>query len=544
MDTQRQLGVIWSYRWWILLLCMITGVGTYVATSRLPHTYEANALVQLVPGRQASGQYVSSDELLQDVNNYSQLARTRDVADLARQQGNLSITTNQLQKVVKVTPQTDVSVLQVRATDHNPSVATDYANAYAQAFITYVEQRAQAIQQRQVSQIDQRVNDVAAQLQALKSPSDATASALRSELQTLQTQEALVRSQVGDDARLVETAAAPTSPASPKPLEDSLLAALGALVVGAALACLHNLRNDRYSSAEEVRADLGLSMLGEIPIRRGDKRSGLQTVEAFRVLRTNVEFALAGVDHSAVVVTSAEARSGKSFVTENLSRSFAVNGRRAVAVDADLHRPTLHTRLELAPQPGLGEVLDRRQPALAGTVAQAVALPEAAARRGGQLLAITAGSPIHDPAESLSTPTMGAAVAGLRRDYDVVVVDSPPLLACVDALAIARQSQGVILVVDGARGRRRAVRKALQMLRAVDTTVLGFVFNRADGGRATYYGYASYYGSEAETEPHPLSLPFVEGELASTNGHDAHKTPDGHLTRELGDVARETTANR
>ncbi|MGH7749298.1 MAG: hypothetical protein ACREQ5_31705, partial [Candidatus Dormibacteria bacterium] len=109
MDTQRQLGVIWSYRWWIALFCVATVGLTYFGTGKLPRTYAGDALVQLIPGRQASGQYVSSDELLSDSNTYAQLARTRDVADLARQQGHLSISTDELQKVIKVSPQADLT---------------------------------------------------------------------------------------------------------------------------------------------------------------------------------------------------------------------------------------------------------------------------------------------------------------------------------------------------------------------------------------------------------------------------------------------------
>ncbi len=490
MDTRRQLQVIWGYRWWLALLCVVSATATYLGTSHLPRQYQADALVQLVSGREFAGQSLTSDQSLQLSNTYSDLARTRDVATKAKEQGHLSASIDTLQKNVKVSPQADLSVLDFQAQASSPDVAAAYANAFATAFSGYVGSRSDAQHQQVLDQINQRVTDIEKQLDVLKSQTDPTATALRSELQALQAQAALQRVQVGDQATIIQNAEVPTAAASPKPLLDAALALLAALVVGAGLCMLHHLRTDRYGSADEAKADLRLALLGEIPIagRRTDAR---QVAEAFRSLRTNIEFASGGINHSVLVISSAGPRSGKSFVTEHLTRAFAVNGRKAMAVDADLHRPTLHTRLNLSPGPGLGDVLDRRHPTLIQEISTDVDLPVHARRRGGRMLALTVGAPVIDPSEALCTPTMAAAVINMRGENDVVLIDSPPLLACVDPVVLARYASGVVLVVDASGGRRRDIRRALQSLRAVDTPVLGFVYNRSEGRRTSYYGYYS-----------------------------------------------------
>src|SRR5438105_2840517 len=137
METRRQLQVVWSYRWWLALLCLVSAALTYIGTSRLPRQYQADALVQLVTGRQFAGQSVTTDELLQISNSYSDLARTRDVATKALEQAHLNVSIDALQKSIKVSPQADLAVLDFQAQAGTPKLAAAYANAYATAFSSY-----------------------------------------------------------------------------------------------------------------------------------------------------------------------------------------------------------------------------------------------------------------------------------------------------------------------------------------------------------------------------------------------------------------------
>jgi capsular exopolysaccharide synthesis family protein len=171
---------------------------------------------------------------------------------------------------------------------------------------------------------------------------------------------------------------------------------------------------------------------------------------------------------------------GKSHVAAHLARAFATSGVTVVAVDGDLRRPRLSEEFQVEGQRGLADAT--RTPA--GDDGWAVGH---VASMGGMLYAVSAGQQVEDPVATLGSPRTEQALARLRGDHDVIVIDTPPVLGVADTLLLARAADGVALVVDIKQSRRRSVRRAVAVLREINAPLLGVVINSVDADAP--YGY-------------------------------------------------------
>jgi tyrosine-protein kinase len=509
MDSKQQLRLLWSSRWWLAALALVAGVAAYLVSSARTDVYRASALVQVIPAQQADGPSLGTDQLLQATNFYAELARTTRILDVAERQGRFR---ESIADRVDVTPEPDLLVLEFSGESPRPGLAAAYANAYARAFADEVADLEEVERRRLLAGPQRRVNEIREDLQAVPTGS-AEEAALDAELQALQARLADVALTPTDSARIIQPAIAPREPSAPNPLRDAILAMIVTFVIGASVALLRHALTDRYASLEEAALDLRLPVLAELPKAAPGEPKAL---EAFRKLRAQVEFTLSaqpvsepstqpratGSDErrNVLLVTSPEAASGKTYVTSNLSRALAADGRHVLAVDGDLRRPTLHDAFGIERTPGLGEVLTSGRTEDLDLSIHTIALPDAARRRGGVLETIPAGRPGEDTAERLSSSTMAGVTAELSRDSDIVLLDSPPVLAIVDAVVLTRYADGVVLVVDARRSRRRNIRRAVETLRAVQAPILELVFNRSRVS-ASEYGYYGAMPTSVRQEP-------------------------------------------
>lgn len=235
-----------------------------------------------------------------------------------------------------------------------------------------------------------------------------------------------------------------------------------------------------------------MPVLGELPRLPATDPAAL---EAIRSVRTSVAFAFQSVNRPLLLTTSATPRAGKTYLSTALARAFAAEGNQVVTIDGDLRRPALHERLGLPLTPGIGDLVASDTTASHELTAQVVAVDPAITARGGRLDAVTAGRHVPDPAEALGGETMQRALATLRVEYDIVILDSPPVLAVADPVVLSRYADGVLVVVGG-RERRADIRRTVATLRAVDANLVGIVFNSSSKKGANY----SYYGSTREDE--------------------------------------------
>ncbi len=461
---------------------------------RKKNQYESTALGQIVSTSQAGGEIPSEEELLSLTNVYLELAKTSTVLDLAQKDPAIQGREGEFNDSVEVAPESRIAVLSFNALTGDPEVAAEFANAYAQAFSEYLGGLQVGQLKDSLAPIQQRITEIETELNELPAGELQRAS-LQVELQALQEQIANQTSNPGDSLRIIESAAPNATPVSPKPKRDAVLAFIAALILGACAIYLRDLLFDRYGSAQDAARDLGLQLLGEIPKGRGSEPA----VEAFRSLRTAMVFALersgnyqsngGGNGAGAVLITGAESGCGKSYVSANLSRTLATEGRRVTAVDGDLRRPTLHEVFRASLSPGLSDLLVEDEAPEPGAVAVSVRLSQSAGAPSGELQMMPAGAHAEDAVESLSSERMKEIVKFLRSDNDMVVFDSPPTLVVVDPVVLARYADGVVFVIDSRHTRRRDARRAIEALRATGAPLLGFAFNRSNAKQTRYDAY-------------------------------------------------------
>jgi capsular exopolysaccharide synthesis family protein len=201
--------------------------------------------------------------------------------------------------------------------------------------------------------------------------------------------------------------------------------------------------------------------------------------EAYRTLRTNLEFSNLDKSLRAIVVTSAGAEEGKSTTLANLAVTIAQSGKKVILVDADLRRPTQHQIFGLKSSPGLTDLV-RDETMLANPPLQETAVPN--------LQVLTSGPTPPNPAEILGSKRMSEILDALLQRADIVLLDAPPVLAVTDAAVLSNKVDGVLLVVSAGKTRRENAKKAQTQLEKINARVIGAVLNNVQAdGRAQYY---------------------------------------------------------
>jgi polysaccharide biosynthesis transport protein len=341
-----------------------------------------------------------------------------------------------------------------------------------------------------------------------------TADALRQEFQKARISEALGAA----DMEILDYAPLPYRPSGvPRPVKLAFGILLG-LILGAAAAVCAEVTNRSVRGPEELHTALGATELGVIPriaqlgsstgaVRRlppggtnevvfGPGAALSQEAEAFRLLRISLAFSW-GERPCTVVVTSAAPQEGKTLIATNLAATFARGGADVLLVDCDIHRPRLHRVFQVPRAPGLMEILRNDRNGVHEETARRVAFSQrlSAVRRTSidRLSFLPCGANAQVTPELLEPANLRALLQEFQREYDVIVLDTPPVLVSADAATLAASADGVILVVRAGQTDRGAADLARQRVSAAGGRVLGAVLNDPDGlvGRFEqgYYAY-------------------------------------------------------
>lgn len=205
--------------------------------------------------------------------------------------------------------------------------------------------------------------------------------------------------------------------------------------------------------------------------------------EAYKILRTNIQFSNLDTDIQTIMVTSAAMGEGKSTTSANLAVAYAQAGKKVLIIDADLRKPTQHHIFRVSNRIGLTSVLSHQGPlgsALLDTTVE-------------QLSIIPSGPIPPNPSEILASKRMSSMLDDLKSQFDIIIIDTPPTLAVTDAQIIAAQSDGVLMVVDAGKVKKEASARAKAGLDMVGTKLLGVVLNNISRSSAEGY-YYYYYG--------------------------------------------------
>ena len=296
---------------------------------------------------------------------------------------------------------------------------------------------------------------------------------------------------------IVDEAQVPNSPSSPNMRRNVLVALLLGAALAAALVFLRDQIDDRLRVPEDVESKVGLPLLGVIPrSESGEPTEALADpksvlAESYSALRTALLYSTREGLPKVLLVTSAQASEGKTTTSYAIARGFARVGKRVLLMDADLRRPSLHKLLGMDNSKGLSSVL-------VGEASLQESL-NTSDRDGMHLL--PSGPIPPSPAELLSGPRMAALLEQLEHAYDLVVIDSAPILGLADSTELAALADGVMVVIEADRGRGGQLKNALRRLRGSSSVILGAVLTKFDPGRAgnsySYYGYDYYrYGDD------------------------------------------------
>jgi non-specific protein-tyrosine kinase len=513
VELRRQIAII---RAWVPLLIMsvvLAAGAAFGISGILPKTYEAS--VRLNVGQSLSAASPDYTQLLVSQRlstTYATVATTRPILQAVIAQLSLGVTSDELLKRVRADAPLDSTLLTITAQDTDPARAASIANALAQQLIAAspaIQGRQAAFQasidadlkatQDQISAIQAQVDTLTA-LPARTGAQDAEQATLEGRLVSLRATYATLLSYASSNASnlltVVEPAVAPLQPVSPKPLLNTFIAAILGLLAAAGVAFMAEYLDDAIKDSDEVQEIAGLGTLGAISRMKGDKgrseiyrlapmlypRSG--AAEAYRTLRSNIEFASVDTPIRTLLVTSSIPGEGKTTTASNLAVVFAQAGRRVLLIDADLRKPGVHLVFDLPNAHGLTSLLRSDEVSL-DAIAQAT--------EQENLRILTTGPLPPNPAELLGSKRMRTVLDRLKGAGDLLVFDSPPLQAVTDSAILSSFVDGTILVIDASRSRRGMVRQGREALAKAGANVLGAVLNRTPA--RGHSEYANYYGS-------------------------------------------------
>ena len=306
----------------------------------------------------------------------------------------------------------------------------------------------------------------------------------------------LAKAQSSPAVMQVETAVKPTTPISPKPAQDAMLGAAIGLFIAAGIVFLIEFLDDTLKTPEDIKTILDTPVIGFIgELKQNPKKSedslGVFVAknprspvsEAFRALRTNLEYSSVDVPIKTVLVTSSGESEGKSTVAANLAIVEAQSGKKVVIVDADMRRPKVHVQFNKPNRIGLSDIITGKM-----SIDDVIKTHE----QVENLSIITCGTLPPNPAELLGSDRMSWLIDTLETTFDMVILDSPPMIVS-DAQVLSTKVDGVIYVVIPGQTRAVNALRPLEELRRVDSRVLGVVANRIPRNRDSYYGGYNYY---------------------------------------------------
>ena len=455
-----------------------------------------------------------------------------------------------VKEALSVTAALDSSILRISAKSSSPDLAQAIANSVSTAYIENRRLAAVAGLERAIKDLDKNLAALSSDIVQLSAntPStrnDAQLETARSQLQTLSDKRqglAIDANLKRGESELIETADRPSKPVSPTPVKTSLLAAFAALFLVAGATVLRDRLDVGLRTRQEAEGLTGLTTLAELPVDRELSKGGRDVdaikgtnaliSEAVRSLRVSLRFLALERPLRSILVTSAVPGDGKSTLSINLAASYALAGVRTLLVSADLRRPQVERMANASREEGLVETLS----ALAMQVEynESIANSRRTTRRRktddaafdtdlNEFLAVEhqptprrvskprkveiiglarhdidnlwilpAGQPVASPVEILGSPVMKDFFALALESFDMIIVDSPPVVPVSDSLVLSQFVDGVVFVTSVRKTPRQMLQRGVELLQASSAPLLGLVVNRTPLDNGGYYG--GYYG--------------------------------------------------
>ena len=529
--------ILWRWLWLLLLVAIAAGAVAYYLTDQQPRVYEASAkaIVNVVSRTDYYDSYTATYTSQRLAETYAQTLVTEALLQSVAEKLGYPVT-----GIVKATSVENSPIFNITVTDSDPQKAADTANAVIAAFAEKVmrDQASRYLElksslEAEIADLDNKLTQVNSELAILEIKDAEYEAAVernkqleaddlpiipverdpqdyvnRSELELAKTQYQSNRSSLFanlQQIRLTEVQSATTisqlnqaipdpTPIQPQPLKSGALAAVVGFMVAAGAVFLVAYLQDEIRDPSEISRRWGVPVIGVITNFAASQepliamsKPRMPVSEAFRSLRTNLQFSGIETPLKTFLVTSASPSDGKSSVAANLATVIAQSDKDVVIVDCDMRRPTMHKLFKLSNRLGLSDYFIRTPDKMTGVVKKTAV---------NSLSLITSGSLPPNPSELLASNKMQDVIKLLAKHFDTVILDSPPLLAVTDALILAKSVDGVILVIDPKKTKRGAIQQAVEQLQRLDARLLGIVLNNIKVKRSGYYYNREYYYSK------------------------------------------------
>jgi polysaccharide biosynthesis transport protein len=503
--------------WWLVILApLIAAVSAILFARQLPPVYQAKTT--LLVGRAIQDPNPSGNEFsmsYQLATEYANMAMREPVQNAAK----TALGLNDL-------PEYEATArgifLEIAVIHSDPRFAQAVANVLAQQLILlspvnlqqtsgtdkqFVEKQLKELQvnientRQDITNKQNSLSGMNSALEIAKTQNDLkTLEDKMASMQSIYTELfASTREAAFNTLSVFDTAALPTIPIGPRKTLIVLLAAVSGLAFAVGAAYLIEFLDDTIKNPEEISRLIDVPAIGYIGEMQGFKPTFVAShprspaADAFRGLRTNLEFMSVGRPMKKLVISSPEPSDGKTTIAINLAIVIAQSEKKVILVDADLRSPSIHRYLGISGSPGLSEVfLDR------------VKVNEALVEWEGtpRFLIMPAGAIPPNSAELLGSRKMEEILEELAGMADIVILDGPPGFI-VDAIVLSAKVDGVLLVVNIGETRRGSLKAVVEQFKRVDANLVGTVLNRISKGSAYYGSYysSSYYSKEPVTRP-------------------------------------------
>lgn len=484
VDLRGYLAIFAKRAWLIVSVVVLALVAAAASVLIMTPTYEGKAQMfvstQISSGNVNQELFQGSSFSAERAKSYALLVTSPTVLDPVIAQLSLPMSAHELADHISAEVPVETVLIEISAESNSPEMAAALANAVADSLAKVI-----------------------------------------GDLETSET-----RGSSPVNATVVTPAVAPTSPASPSIPINLGVGLLIGVVTGVGLALLLEKLNTSIKDVSDLSAVTSAPLLASVPHALGRSTTAIvrddhfgNRSEAYRQLRTNLQFAAVDQMPRVIVVTSALAGEGKSSVAGNLAVAMSHVGVRVCLVDGDLRRPSLASYFSLHGQAGLSTALVGR-----------VSLEEILQPADNGISVITSGPVPPNPTELLSSGRFPGLLRELTARFDLVLIDAPPTLPAADAAVLAALTDAVLFVVHAGKTTRHQVERALKNLDHVHARVLGIVLNmvRVKGSRKSRYWYASAYTyrPRVRTAGNPIVEKRNGAPIASTNSRNPIP-PDG-----------------
>lgn len=506
IDIKKYLSLFWQWAWLIALITILASVVAYIISIRTTPVFRASSRVLVDVPSYNMNEYTALVTSQQLTQTYSELmTKTSVLINLIDQLG-LNINADVLSKMITVEELPGTQIIRITVESTDPRATAIIANTIVDVFSQELQEMqsgryatSKSNLETQLQDVQNEIDTLTIQLQGQASETDANQLGARlaeykqifSSLLGSYEQIRLAEAQRLASVVVIESAPIPTNPIKPRTNMNLAVGSISGFLLSMISVFVFEALDDKINTPDDVKEHIKLPVLGIIDAYAQDNGGQIiaatqprsPTAEEFRGLRTNLNYAAVDRTLKSLLITSAEPGEGKTSIVVNLAIVFAQSGLNTFLMDCDLRRPALHERLSLSNRIGLTSLIFNEKPNLSESVWQSPY---------ENLQVITSGNLPPNPSEVLASTRMRETLQQIKDQADIVIIDTPPIMAVSDALVLAPQVDGVLIVIQPGKTKIKTVKNIVEQLRRANANLLGVVIKFMDGRRHHYarrYGY-------------------------------------------------------